>query len=210
MTTFVSEPTYWNQAISELSRNDKTLKKVIDSYKGEVMQLRPQPFYTLARSITGQQISVKAAQSVWNRVMETAGTMTPEIIAHMNAESLKACGLSSRKVEYMHALANHFIANTQIIAQWPSMSDEAIISELCSIKGIGRWTAEMFLIFHLGRPDIFPLADIGLQKAVYKFYNEGKPMPLNELRNHGDKWKPWRSVATWYLWRSLDPVPVAY
>lgn len=206
----MTRPAYWDEAIKDLSRRDKIMKNIIASYAGEVMRLRGEAFYTLARSITGQQISVKAADSVWKRLEIAAGKITPTILANMPAEDLRACGLSASKVRYMHALANHFLENKQMIAAWPDMSDDAIIKELTSIHGIGRWTAEMFLIFHLGRPDIFPVADIGLQKAVFRHYNKENPMTLAELRARGERWKPWRSVATWYLWRSLDPVPVAY
>lgn len=203
-------PPYWEEAKRALSARDKTMKKIIASYAGEVMQLRGDAFYTLARSITGQQISVKAADSVWKRVEAAAGRMTPKTIANMPAENLRGCGLSASKVLYMHALANHFLENRKVIANWPDMSDDDIIKELTGIHGIGRWTAEMFLIFALGRPDVFPVADIGLQKAVFRHYNKEKPLTLAQLRARGEAWKPWRSVATWYLWRSLDPVPVAY
>ncbi len=203
-------PTYWEEAKKHLSKKDKVMKKIIASYEGEVMALRSDPFYTLARSITGQQISVKAADSVWKRVSAAAGKMTPDIIANMPAEDLRACGLSQRKVLYMHALANHFLENKKTIKNWPKMTDEEIIKELTAIHGIGRWTVEMLLIFHMGRPDVFPMADIGMHKAVFKLYNQGNPMPLAEIRALGEKWKPYRTVATWYLWRVLDPVPVAY
>jgi DNA-3-methyladenine glycosylase II len=206
----MASPDYWNEAIKDLSKRDKVMKHIISNYEGEVMQMRGEAFFTLARSIVGQQISVNAADSVWKRVYDAAGQMTPKIVANMPAEDLRACGLSASKVIYMHALANHFLENKKLIAKWPDMSDADIIKELTEIKGIGRWTAEMFLIFHLGRPDIFPVADIGLQKAVFRHYNKEQPMTLTELRAKGEDWAPWRSVATWYMWRSLDPVPVAY
>lgn len=206
----MTSPAYWDDAIKALSKRDKVMKRIISNYEGETMQMRGEAFFTLARSIVGQQISVKAADSVWKRVHDAAGKMTPKIIANMPAEELRACGLSASKVIYMHALANHFLEHKKLIATWPDMDDAAIIKELTEIKGIGRWTAEMFLIFHLGRPDVFPVADIGLQKAVFRHYNKEKPMTLAELRAKGEDWAPWRSVATWYLWRSLDPVPVAY
>lgn len=205
-----STPDYWHDACSYLSKKDKKLGKLIGAYEGEIMTLRPDPFYTLARSITGQQISVKAADSVWNRVLAAADEIKPDIIANMPAEDLRACGLSARKVLYMHALASHFLENKKTITNWPKMSDEEIIKELTSIHGIGRWTVEMLLIFHLGRPDVFPMADIGMHKAVFRYYNKDNPMALQDIRNLGERWRPYRTVATWYLWRALDPVPVAY
>lgn len=206
----MTSPEYWDEAIAALSKRDKVMKKLIASYKGETMQLRGEPFYTLARSIVGQQISVKAADTVWNRVMMAAETITPKKIANMNATILRGCGLSERKVIYMHALANHFLDNKETIKNWPNMTDDEIIKELTSIKGIGRWTVEMLLIFHLGRPDVYPVADIGLQKSVFKHYNKNEPMNMLDFRALGERWRPWRTVATWYLWRALDPVPVEY
>ena len=123
---------------------------------------------------------------------------------------LRACGLSNAKVLYMHSLANHFLENGKQIKQWPLMEDEAIIQELVSIKGIGRWTAEMFLIFALGRPDVFPIDDLGLIKGIYRLYNQGVKMTKPEVLLVGDSWRPYRSLGTWYMWRVLDPVPIAY
>ncbi|MGE3713126.1 MAG: DNA-3-methyladenine glycosylase [Alphaproteobacteria bacterium] len=192
-----------------MSRQDKTLKGIIGAYDGEMLVSRGDAFYTLARSIAGQQISVKAADTVWKRI-EEAVPITPTSMAIADEQTLRAAGLSRQKVMYMQALAGHFIHNKKVIASWDSMGDDDIIRELSSIKGIGRWTAEMFLIFHMGRPDVFPLADIGLQKAIFRHYNEGQPLTRKEMAALGERWKPYRTAATWYLWRALDPVPVAY
>lgn len=206
----MASPEYWPEAIIHLKKRDKTLAKIINAYKGEVMQLKGKSFETLARAIVGQQISVKAADSVWKKFVAANSKITPEIIANTDAKILCACGLSQRKVIYMHALANHFLDNIQTIKNWPKMSDEDIITELTSIHGIGRWTAEMFLIFALGRSDVFPLLDLGLLKAIYRHYNNDEKMPKKAILALGERWRPYRSVATWYLWRSLDPVPVSY
>jgi len=203
-------PDYWDEAKIALKKRDKTLKKIIDSYHGETMALRGDAFFTLARSITGQQISVKAADSVWKKLQKGVGNITPDIIANTDSSILRSCGLSTQKVLYLHALANHFLENKKRIKHWPKMTDQDIIDELTGIKGIGRWTAEMFLIFGLGRPDVFPIADLGLLKGIYRHYNKGKKMPVHEVSALGERWQPWRTVATWYLWRALDPLPVAY
>lgn len=200
---------YWQNAKKHLSKHDKTLKKIIASYEGEMLTGRGDAFYTLARSIAGQQISVKAADSVWKRV-ENAVPITPHAVAEVEEETLRSAGLSRQKVVYMHALAAYFLNNKKTVANLKTLDDETIIAELTSIKGIGRWTAEMFLIFHLGRPDVLPLADIGLQKAVFMHYTDGEKIPLKEIKRIAAPWQPYRSVATWYLWRALDPVPVAY
>jgi DNA-3-methyladenine glycosylase II len=203
-------PSYWADAKAVLSKSDPTLKKIIAAYHGEALTLRGDAFYTLARSIAGQQISVKAADSIWARFEKSAKKITPASIQKLDVQTMRACGFSASKASYMHALAEHFVQNKKLIAAWPEMDDETIIQELVAIKGIGRWSAEMFLIFGLGRPDVFPVLDIGLQKAVARYYHEGARLKPKELMAYGERWRPYRSVATWYLWRALDPVPVAY
>ena len=171
---------------------------------------RGAPFHTLARAIVGQQISVKAAQSVWNRLVECVGVVTPDKVLARERKLLRACGLSDRKTEYIADLAQHFASGAIHVHRWPEMADEEIIAELVEVRGIGRWTAEMFLIFNLLRPDVFPLDDLGLQKGICLSYFKGRKVSLRTMRRLGEGWRPWRSVATWYLWRSLDPVPVEY
>jgi DNA-3-methyladenine glycosylase II len=171
---------------------------------------RGEPFMTLARAIVGQQISVKAAQSVWDRFAACVGEVTPQNVLLRERPLLRACGLSDRKTEYIADLAQHFANGSIHVHRWPQMSDEEIIAELVEVRGIGRWTAEMFLIFNLLRPDVYPLDDLGLQKGVRVAYFRGRKVALSTLRRLGERWRPWRSVATWYLWRSLDPVPVEY
>ena len=165
---------------------------------------------TLARAICGQQISVKAAQSVWNRVCECVGDITPRNVLNRKRPQLRACGLSDRKTEYIADLAQHFADGKIHERNWPQMDDEAIIAELTDVRGIGRWTAEMFLMFNLLRPDVLPLDDLGLQKGIRINYFKGRKISLGRMRKLGETWRPWRSVATWYLWRSLDPLPVEY
>ena len=207
-----ARPEFWHKAKRELARSDPVLARIIRAHPRVHLAPRGEPFYTLARSIVGQQISVKAAQSIWNRVAALAPQMQPEQIIELGARKrrLKAAGLSERKVEYIVDLAKHFAAGTIHPHHWPEMGDEAVIDELVQVRGIGRWTAEMFLMFNLIRPDVFPVADLGLQKAVHLHYYNDKKIPLDKLRAHGEAWRPWRSVATWYLWRSLDPVAVEY
>lgn len=206
------KPGFWIKAKRHLARHDPVLAKIIRAYPRVSIERRGEPFYTLARSIVGQQISVKAAQSIWNRVAALAPGMRPEEIVALRARRrrLKAAGLSDRKVEYIVDLAKHFAEGTIHPNRWPEMGDEDVIEELVQVRGIGRWTAEMFLMFNLLRPDVFPVGDLGLQKAVHLHYYDDERIPLDKLREHGEAWRPYRSVATWYLWRSLDPVPVEY
>lgn len=203
-------PDYWDKAKKHLILNDRTLGKIISNYHGEALTVRGDAFYTLAHSIIGQQISVKAADTIWRKFEEKLGDISPRAALTTSEANLRECGLSAQKVRYLHSLAEHFIENEDSVKNWNNLSDEELLTELTTLSGIGRWTAEMFMIFHLARPDILPLADIGLQKAIFRHYNDERKMTLAEIFELSQRWKPYRSVATWYLWRSLDPVPVAY
>ena len=204
------KPEYWDRAKRALARKDIVMAAIIRSRPKVYLMRRGEPFLTLARAICGQQISVKAAQSVWDRLVACVGEMTPEKVLSKPRPQLRACGLSDRKTEYIADLAQHFVDGRIHVHRWPEMSDEEIIAELVEVRGIGRWTAEMFLIFNLLRPDVFPLDDLGLQKGIRVSYFKGRKVSLGRMRKLGESWRPWRSVATWYLWRSLDPVPVEY
>lgn len=203
-------PDYWQQAADDLSSGDPVMAALIRQYAGLTLVSRGDAFATLARSIVGQQISVKAADAVWARVLACLATLAPASVLARTPEELAACGLSRRKVEYLVDLARHFESGRLVPGDWGRQDDETLIRELSAVRGIGRWTAEMFLIFNQLRPDIFPLDDIGLQRAVFQHYFGGEKQPRAVLAAFGERWRPWRSVATWYLWRSLDPVPVAY
>ena len=203
-------PDYWQQASSALASDDPVMAGFVERYGGSSLASRGDPFVTLARSIVGQQISVKAADSVWARFSGALPVVAPAEILSATPELLRGCGLSARKVEYLGDLARHFNSDESHLERWAVMSDQDIISELTAIRGIGVWTAEMFLIFNQLRPDVFPLDDIGLQKAVAVHYCNGERPGRRTLIDYGERWRPWRSVATWYLWRSLDPVPVEY
>lgn len=203
-------PDYWQQACQELSACDTVMRRLIAQFPGATLESRGCAFTTLARSIVGQQISVKAAESVWQRVIAAIPEITPDIIAAADHNLLRGCGLSARKAAYLQDLARHFTDGNLHETAWETMYDEAIIKQLIQVKGIGRWTAEMFLIFHLQRPDVLPLDDIGLQRAMSLHYLDKQPIDKNTLIEIAQPWQPWRSVATWYLWRSLDPLPVAY
>ncbi|MEW6120045.1 MAG: DNA-3-methyladenine glycosylase [Pseudomonadota bacterium] len=203
-------PAYWPAACAELAAADAVMAALIARYPDCVLGHRGDPFQTLVRAIVGQQISVKAADSIWARFEAQVECVTPERVAALASNDLEACGLSRRKVEYLQDLAGHFADGRIRPARWKRMVDASVIDELTDVRGIGRWTAEMFLIFGLRRPDVWPLDDIGLQKAVALHYLGGvRPTP-EALRRHGERHAPWRTVATWYLWRSLDPVVVQY
>lgn len=203
-------PSYWLQATTELANGDAVMAELVARYAGVGLVSRGDAFGTLARSIVGQQISVKAADAVWRRFAERLGEVSPGSVLALGEGGLEGCGLSRRKVEYLTDLAAHFADGRLQPARWAAEDDTTIIAELTAVRGIGRWTAEMFLIFSLMRPDVFPLDDIGLQRAVFERYFGGEKQSRKTLAEFGERWRPWRSVATWFLWRSLDPVPVEY
>ena len=201
----MSIPEYWHEATRELAARDALLGKLARRYEGLALGMRGDAFSTLARAIVGQQISVKAAQSVWERLVAEIVAVTPENLGKADAARLRACGLSGQKCAYLTDLAERFASGGLDPAHWTALDDEALIGELTQVKGIGRWTAEMFLIFHMGRPDVLPLDDIGLQRAMSLHYNAGRPLSKLKMRRIAKAWAPWRSVATWYMWRSLEP-----
>jgi DNA-3-methyladenine glycosylase II len=203
-------PSYWAEATAALTSRDNVLRVLIRNHDGPSLQSRGDAFVTLARSIIGQQISVQAAESVWQKLLESVGSLGPATIVRMDPARLRACGLSSKKSSYLIDLAEHFLDGSLEIEQWGDREDEHLIEELTKVKGIGRWTAEMFLIFFMMRPNILPIDDVGLQRAMSLHYNNGKPLSKLKMRSIGNEWQPWRTVATWYLWRSLDPIPVEY
>jgi DNA-3-methyladenine glycosylase II len=203
-------PSYWNDATHDLVSRDSVLKVLIRNHEGPQLQSRGDAFMTLARSIIGQQISVQAAESVWQKLLESVGSLGPATIVRMDPSKLRACGLSSNKSAYLIDLAEHFLDGSLEIERWSDRDDEQLIAELTRVKGIGRWTAQMFLIFFMMRPNILPVDDIGLQRAMSLHYNNGKPLSKLKMRQIANEWQPWRTVATWYLWRSLDPIPVEY
>jgi DNA-3-methyladenine glycosylase II len=203
-------PVYWEEACRYLSKKDRVMKRLIPQFGDACLQSRGDAFTTLARSIVGQQISTKAAQTVWDRFAKLPRRMSPANVLKLKVDDMQAAGLSARKIEYLVDLALHFDSHAIHVESWKDMADDEIIAELVGIRGIGRWTAEMFLIFHLMRPNVLPLDDIGLINGISRNYFSGDPVSRSEAREVAAAWAPYCSVATWYIWRSLDPLPVAY
>ncbi|KWB32439.1 DNA-3-methyladenine glycosylase [Burkholderia cepacia] len=200
----VVRPAYWDKACADLVKRDRILKKLIPKFGPAHLVKRGDPFVTLARSVVGQQISVPSAQSLWARIGDACPKLAPQPVIRLGADKLIACGLSKRKTEYILDLAQHFVSGALHVDKWTSMDDEDVIAELTQIRGISRWTAEMFLIFNLSRPDVLPLDDPGLIRAISVNYFSGEPVTRSEAREVAANWEPWRTVATWYMWRSLD------
>ena len=204
-------PAYWDDACRHLVKRDRVMKKLIPQFGDARLQSNGDAFTTLARSIVGQQVSTKSAQGVWRKLVAAVDgpdveLLQPAAVLGLVPDTLRGAGLSARKVEYLRDLAHNFSSGAVHVGLWHGMDDEAIIEELVAIRGIGRWTAEMFLIFHLLRPNVLPLDDPGLIRGISENYFSGEPVSRAEARELGEGWAPYRSVATWYLWRSLDPV----
>lgn len=209
------QPEYWAEAVEKLCAFDE-MRAVIEAHPVGFLKGRGDALGTLLRSITGQQISVKAADSIWARMAQKTGDVTARTVLDLGADGLRECGYSASKARYMLGVCEGFENGTVHPGKWGAMSDVQVIDELVKLPGIGRWTAEMFLIFHLLRPDVLPVDDLGLIKGFQRAYagrwktRVGLKKWQVRLRREGEKWRPYRSVATWYLWRSLDPVEVQY
>lgn len=213
MTINHKKPEFWELAKEFLSKEDAVLAKIINQYHGEILVSKGDAFVTLARSIAGQQISVKAADAIWNRLEVLAKDVTAENILSINDEEFRSAGFSAQKINYMRNISHYFIEKKSFIDTWQNEDGDVIINALTSIKGVGKWTAEMFLIFYLLKPNVLPMDDIGLLKAIAIHYMGARPykdISKAEYKEITDKWQPYCTVATWYLWRSLDPHPVEY
>ena len=199
--------TEWDKAVTDLSKNDSIIAKIIADYPNDRMEMKNDTLHTLVRSVVGQQISVRAADAIWNRLNEACNnSITENNLLKLSIEDMRKTGLSNTKSNYIMNIVNANLSELD----WEDMNDEEVSNELCKIKGIGPWTADMFLIFRLGRTNILPLGDIGLINAINLHYNNKEKLSKDELMKFKEKWSPWCSVATWYMWRSLDPVPVEY
>ena len=201
-------PPYWEQAKAELMKRDRIMNRLIPHFGDLHLVGHDDPFTTLARAIVNQQVTTQVANAAWAKLLETCPKFNPASVQKAGAAALAGCGLSKRKAEYILDLADHFKNKKVHAAQWEQMDDEAVIAELVQIRGITRWTAEMFLIFNLLRPNVLPLDDSRLIAGISQNYFSGEPVSRSDAREVSANWEPFRTVATWYLWRSLDPVPV--
>ena len=207
----MKNPDYWQDSVHYLTKTDKSLGSIINQYKDYSISSRGEAYETLVRSIVGQQISIQAASSVWNKIVALVKTIEPNKVLLTSRENLKLCGLSKQKIQYIYNISEHFIAkNITNNSYWEGRNYPDIYNELITIKGIGSWTAEMFGMFHLLEKDIFPLKDVGVIRAMNQLYNDGKKLDIDKIIEISDTWRPYRSVACWFLWRSIDSEEVLY
>ena len=204
------KPKYWNKGKIYLSNKDKVLKKLIHTYKNEYLNLNSNYFHSLINSIIGQQISVSAADSMKTKFFKLKRSITPQTVSKLSTIDLRKCGLSRQKILYIRNISKFFLQNKKFIKNINKSSEEEIYNNLIEIKGVGNWTIHMFLMFSYGSSNIFPTGDLGFLKAISKLYKVQLPISERKLKLLYKKWSPYSSQATWYLWRSLDPIPVNY
>ena len=204
------KPKYWNKGKIYLSNKDKVLKKLIQTYRNEYLNLNSNYFHSLINSIIGQQISVSAADSMKTKFFKLKRNITPQTVSKLRTTDLRKCGLSRQKILYIRNISKFFLRNKIFIKNINKSSEEEIYNNLIEIKGVGNWTIHMFLMFSYGSSNIFPTGDLGFLKAISKLYNVQLPISEKKLKLLYKKWSPYSSQATWYLWRSLDPIPVNY
>lgn len=204
-------PAYWNRAKRILSKRDPILRKIIKKFNKGFLTTRKDPFFSLCRTIVGQQISVKAADSIWSKFeIKCKKKIIPINVLKLTSRSLRSAGLSRQKITYLKNIAKSFKNKSFNVKDLKKMSDEQAIDYITQLKGLGVWSAQMFLMFNLNRPDIFPTKDIGLIRAISKNYKTSYPPAEKFLIKTSKLHSGYRSVFTWYMWRSIDPVDVEY
>ena len=204
-------PVYWKKAKKIVSKRDSVLRKIIKKYKKGFLTTKNNPFFSLCRTIVGQQISTKAADSIWYKFeTKCKKRIVPNMVLELSSRSLKSAGLSRQKVSYLKNIAKSFKNKSFNVKKLQKMSDEDAINYITQLKGLGVWSAEMFLMFNLNRPDIFPVKDIGLLRAISKNYKTSYPPSKKFLDKISNLHLGYRTVLTWYMWRSIDPTDVEY
>ena len=204
-----SPPKYWFVAKKVLSKKDPVLKKIIKKFNKGYLKTRNDPFFSLCRTIIGQQISVKAADSIWLKFEKKCKKhITPNTVIKISSRNLRSAGLSRQKVSYLKNIAKAFINKSFDVKKIKKMNDEDAISYITKLKGLGVWSAEMFLMFNLNRPNIFPIKDIGLLRAISKNYKKSYPPNKRFLNKISKIHEGNRTTFTWYMWRSIDPTDV--
>ena len=204
-------PKYWYKAKKILSRRDPVLRRIIKKYNKGFLSTRNKPFFSLCRTIVGQQISVKAADSIWKKFeIKCKKKITPKVVINLHSRSLKSAGLSRQKISYLKNIAKNFQNKSFNVYDLQKIDDEKAIEYIIRLKGLGVWSAQMFLMFNLNRPDIFPIKDIGLIRAISKNYKVSYPPSKRFLEKISKVHLGYRTVFTWYMWRSIDPADVEY
>ena len=206
-----SSPVYWQKAKKILSKRDPILRKIIKKYKKGFLTTRNKPFFSLCRTVIGQQVSVASADSIWSKFSKKCkGSIKPRVVLKISSRNLKSAGLSRQKISYLKIIARAFENKSFNVREIKKMDDTKAIEYITKLKGLGVWSAEMFLMFNLNRQDIFPTKDIGLLRAISKNYKTTYPPSKRFLEKISKLHSGCRTVFTWYMWRSIDPTDVEY
>ena len=204
-------PAYWQKGKKVLSKRDPVIRKIIKKYKKGFLTTRSKPFFSLCRTVVGQQISVASADSIWSKFSKKCkGNIKPRVVLKISSRNLKSAGLSRQKISYLKIIARAFENKSFNVREIKKMDDAKAIEYITKLKGLGVWSAEMFLMFNLNRQDIFPTKDIGLLRAISKNYKTTYPPSKRFLDKISNLHLGYRTVLTWYMWRSIDPTDVEY
>ena len=204
-------PAYWQKAKKILSKRDPVIRKIIKKYKKGFLTTRSNPFFSLCRTVVGQQVSVASADSIWSKFSKKCkGNIKPRVVLKISSRNLKSAGLSRQKISYLKIIARAFENKSFNVREIKKMDDAKAIEYITKLKGLGVWSAEMFLMFNLNRQDIFPTKDIGLLRAISKNYKTTYPPSKRFLDKISNLHLGYRTVLTWYMWRSIDPSDVEY
>ena len=204
-------PSYWHKAKKILSRTDPVLRKIIKKYNKGFLTTRSKPFFSLCRTVVGPQISLASADSIWSKFSKKCkGNIKPRVVLKISSRNLKSAGLSRQKISYLKIIARAFENKSFNVREIKKMDDGKAIEYITKLKGLGVWSAEMFLMFNLNRQDIFPTKDIGLLRAISKNYKTTYPPSKRFLEKISKLHSGYRTVFTWYMWRSIDPTDVEY
>jgi len=204
-------PAYWHKAKKILSKRDPVLRKIIKKYNKGFLTTRSKPFFSLCRTVVGQQISLASADSIWSKFSKKCkGNIKPRVVLKISSRNLKSAGLSRQKISYLKIIARAFENKSFNVREIKKMDDAKAIEYITKLKGLGVWSAEMFLMFNLNRQDIFPIKDIGLLRAISKNYKTSYPPSKRFLDKISRLHAGYRTVFTWYMWRSIDPTDVEY
>ena len=204
-------PAYWHKAKKVLSKRDPVLRKIIKKYHKGFLTTRSKPFFSLCRTVVGQQISLASADSIWSKFSKKCkGNIKPRVVLKISSRNLKSAGLSRQKISYLKIIARAFENKSFNVREIKKMDDAKAIEYITKLKGLGVWSAEMFLMFNLNRQDIFPTKDIGLLRAISKNYKTTYPPSKRFLEKISKLHSGYRTVFTWYMWRSIDPTDVEY
>ena len=198
----------WAAACKHLARKDRVMRRLAPLYAGEMLRREADGFALLMRSVVWQQLSDNSARQLWKRLVAALGSVSPKAMLALTDEAAKAIRLPQRKLGYLRDLAQWFVQEPKDALSWVHVDDDAVIEQLLAQRGLARWGAEMFLLFHLGRPNVLAIDDAALLQGISDHYFSGEAVSRSDAREVAQAWQPWASVAAWLIWRSQNAMPL--